>query len=164
VAKRTVEHYLQYYQKEYGLETISLRYANVYGPRQNAQGEAGVVAIFCSRLIHTLPLVINGDGRQTRDYVYVADVVDANIRALRVQGSGAYNIGTGVETSVNELAKRLRAVARVAAPVVHGPAKHGEQRRSVLDCKRATRALGWKPRVSLEYGLAKTFRWFQENA
>lgn len=164
VAKLSVEHYLHYYEKQYGLSTLALRYANVYGPRQNGQGEAGVVAIFCSRLQARQPLVINGDGRQTRDYVYVGDVVNANLRAVRSRATGAVNIGTGREVSVNTLVRMLAVSAHMKATPKYGPAKPGEQRRSALHAKLADRTLGWKPRVSLEQGLAKTFQWLEEHA
>lgn len=163
VAKLSVEHYLHYYEKQYGLPTLALRYANVYGPRQNGLGEAGVVAIFCSRIFAKKPLVINGDGKQTRDYVYVADVVNANLQALDSTARGAVNIGTGREVNVNTLLRILALSVHLKVSTAHGPAKPGEQRRSALDARFANRTLGWKPRVDLEEGLAKTFGWFQES-
>lgn len=163
VAKLSVEHYLHYYEKQYGLPTLALRYANIYGSRQNGQGEAGVVAIFCSRLQDGRTLLINGDGKQTRDYVYVGDVVDANLRAISSRVRGAVNIGTGREVNVNTLLRMLVLSAHLKVSPTHGPAKPGEQRRSALDARLANRTLGWKPGVDLEEGLAKTFGWFQES-
>ena len=165
VSKVTVERYLDCWQSLYGIRAVTLRYANVYGPRQNPHGEAGVVAIFCSRLLGGAPLIINGDGLQTRDYVYVEDVAEANLRALdRPDAAGTFNVGTGIETSVVDLFTRLRAVSGVAARAEHGPAKPGEQRRSVLDATRAHRHLDWVARVPLADGLARTLDWFRRRA
>jgi UDP-glucose 4-epimerase len=162
VSKLTVERYLGCWESLYGIRTIALRYANVYGPRQNPQGEAGVVAIFTSRLLQGQPSIINGDGRQTRDYVYVADVAEANMAALERPGlHGVFNIGTGVETSVVELFQQLRDVIGRSADAAHGPAKEGEQRRSALDSSIARRELGWSPAVRLREGLAATVECFR---
>jgi UDP-glucose 4-epimerase len=157
VSKVTAELYLGCWSQMYGIQGLVLRYANVYGPRQSPAGEAGVVAIFAHRLLSGEPVVINGDGLQTRDYVYVGDIADANLAGLERPGAiGVVNLGTGVETSVVELYDRLRAVAGVDAKPTHGPAKLGEQRRSVLDIGRARTVLGWRPRVSLDEGLRFT--------
>jgi len=157
ISKLAAEHYLLCLGALYGIPTVALRYANVYGPRQNPLGEAGVVAIFTNRLLRGEPAIINGDGKQTRDYVYVGDVVEANLRALeRPEVAGILNIGTGVETSVVELFQRLRALLGSSAEERHGPAKPGEQRRSVLDASRAKGLLGWTSRVPLEDGLRRT--------
>lgn len=164
VAKLAVEKYLHYYSVQHGLRWVSLRYANVYGPRQNGEGEAGVVAIFSTRSLAGKSLIINGDGRQTRDYLFVEDVVAANLRALERKVSGVFNIGTGRETSVNTIVKEFARFSDRRIIVRHGPAKPGEQRRSALDARLAFRVFGWKPRVPLEEGLAKTFGWFEENA
>jgi UDP-glucose 4-epimerase len=164
VTKTAVEQYLHAWQGLYGISAVSLRYANVYGPRQDPDGEAGVVAIFCRRLLAGEPLVINGDGGQTRDYVYVADVAAANLRALeRPRLTGAVNIGTGVETSVNDLVRALGRAAGVRMTATHGPARRGEQRRSCLDAGLARRALGWAPAVPLEEGLARTLDHFRSE-
>jgi UDP-glucose 4-epimerase len=164
VSKLTVEHYLACWETLYGIRGVALRYANVYGPRQNPLGEAGVVAIFSRRILRGEPAVINGDGEQTRDYVYVEDVAEANLRALgRPEVTGAFNIGTGVETSVNELLKRLAAAAGVTAESRNAPPKAGEQRRSVLDPSAAARVLGWKPTVSLDEGLRRTVEYFRRS-
>lgn len=169
VSKLASEYYLAAYARLYGLEVVSLRYANVYGPRQNPHGEAGVVAIFSSRIARGEPLVIFGDGEQTRDYVYVADVARANLLAsetpapeLASVDAAAFNIGTGVETSVNQLAARLSAAAGQAVPVRHAPARPGELARSALDCSKAARCWEWRPAVSLAEGLERTYRWIRE--
>ena len=151
VSKVAMEQYLFALGPLHGWTTVSLRYANVYGPRQNPAGEAGVVAIFCTRLLDGQPCQINGDGKQTRDYTYVTDVAAANLAALeRPRVTGGLNIGTGMETTVNELHERLgRTAGRDVAPVP-APARPGEQRRSCLDAARAARELGWRPAVSLD--------------
>ena len=142
---------------------VLLRYANVYGPRQRPHGEAGVVAIFTSRLLAGQQPVINGDGKQTRDYVYVHDVVKANVAALGFTRSDYFNIGTGIETDVNQLYQRLSAAAGRPAQATHGPAKTGEQLRSVLDAGKAKRVLQWQPATPIHQGLAETVSWFQER-
>lgn len=161
-AKLSVEVYLHYYGIEHGFHTTALRYANVYGPRQDPHGEAGVVAIFAERLLGGETPVVNGDGAQTRDYVYVGDVVQANRTALTRGLRGAYNVGTGVETSVVDLFDRLNALTGGRAERRHGPAKPGEQKRSCLDSRRLAEA-GWRPSVSLEKGLAETVKWFSSQ-
>jgi UDP-glucose 4-epimerase len=161
VSKLSVEKYLHYYRAVNGLEHVILRYANVYGPRQNPHGEAGVVAIFVSKMLSGMEPVINGDGAQTRDYVYVGDVVAANMLALALQGSGVFNIGTGIETTVNELFGVLRRLTGSACRENHGPAKKGEQSRSVIDSSLATRVMGWAPRVTLARGLRETVDYFR---
>jgi UDP-glucose 4-epimerase len=161
VSKRTGEHYLYFYQVQYGIPYIALRYANVYGPRQDPHGEAGVVAIFTLRLLSGAQPIINGDGKQTRDYVFVGDVARANLAALQVEYTGPLNIGSGIETDVNQLFQHLRALANPQAPEMHGPAKSGEQRRSVLAWDRAATVLHWRPEVSLEEGLRQTVAYFR---
>ena len=163
VSKRSGEHYLFYYHAVHGLPYVALRYANVYGPRQDPHGEAGVVAIFAEKLLRGETPTIHGDGRQTRDYVFVGDVVEANLRALATDFTGAVNVGTGVETDVNALAAALARLAGFRGEAVHGPAKAGEQRRSVLDVTRAREVLGWAPRVSFDEGLRETFEWFRKK-
>jgi len=164
VAKLAVERYLYFYHREYGLDAIALRYANVYGPRQNPHGEAGVVAIFLDRLLADREAVINGDGLQTRDYAYVADVVAANVAALGRPGFGIYNVGTGRETTVVELYGLLAAALGVTRPPTHGPAKPGEQRRSVISSELVGRELGVRVGTTLEDGLKKTAAWFAARA
>ena len=164
VSKRAGELYLDYYQQAFGLPYIALRYANVYGPRQSAKGEAGVVAIFLSLLLGGKSPVINGEGRQTRDYVYVGDVVRANVAALDAVFVGAVNIGTGVETDVVTIFEHVRQAVGREIAAVHGPAKTGEQRRSCLDARRALEVLGWQPQVSLADGLRRTAEFYRETA
>ena len=161
ISKLAGEHYLDFYRLEYGLRTVSLRYANVYGPRQDPHGEAGVVAIFSQALLDGQPITINGDGTQTRDYVFVADVVRANLAALTTDVHGPFNVGTGVETDVNALAAHLQRLTGATDRARHGPAKPGEPRRSVLDCGRAARMLGWTPAGALEDGLETTVVFFR---
>jgi len=162
-AKASVEHYLRSFRITDGLDYVALRYANVYGPRQSARGEAGVIAIFVSRLLAGQPVIINGDGRQTRDYVFVEDVVRANLAATFQGLLGPFNVGTGIETSVNELFQHLRTLTAPDAKVAHGPAKKGEQLRSVLD-GRLLRATAKLPEpVLLEEGLRATAAWFRSQ-
>jgi len=161
IAKRAVELYLFYYQAVHGMNYVSLRYSNVYGPRQDPFGEAGVVAIFAEKLWRNLQPVINGDGRQTRDYVYVGDVVEANLLALKRGLSGPFNIGTGKETSVNQIFNALKKITGAELKPLHGPAKKGEQRRSVLDSSLARKLMGWKPKVSLTEGISLTAEFFR---
>jgi UDP-glucose 4-epimerase len=164
VSKLTVEHYLACWETLHGIRRVVLRYANVYGPRQNPLGEAGVVAIFSHRILRGEPAVINGDGEQTRDYVYVEDVARANLRALdHPEVTGVLNVGTGIETSVNDLFRRLTKVAGVTIESRNGPPKAGEQRRSVLDPGAAKRLLGWTPQTSLDEGLRHTVEYFRRN-
>jgi len=167
VAKLAVERYLHAFQGMHGLEAVALRYANVYGPRQNPHGEAGVVAIFCRALVAHQPFTINGDGNQTRDYTYVGDVVRAVQLAAALPATDPLpilNIGTGVETTVNDLVAHLQALAGHPLQAHHGPAKPGEQRRSALDATRAQRVLGWQPTVDVRTGLARTLDWFRQFA
>lgn len=164
VSKLAGEKYIHYYSKNFGLRYISLRYSNVYGPRQNPEGEAGVVAIFIGRLLKGKEPVINGDGEQTRDYVYVDDVVEANISATRSETEGPFNIGTGIETSVNKILSNLIDITKVDIKGIHGPPKKGEQRISVLDCSKAIKSLGWKPKVTLEDGLRRTVLYFKKTS
>jgi UDP-glucose 4-epimerase len=159
-AKLAGESYGSVFAQVHGLEFVALRYANVYGPRQDPHGEAGVVAIFAERLLEGRDAVINGDGGQTRDYVYVDDVVAANLRAAQTPHLGAFNIGTGVACDVNELYAHTARAAGVSREPQHGPAKLGEQRRSVLDISRAATLLDWRPRMKLEEGLSQTVGWF----
>jgi UDP-glucose 4-epimerase len=164
VSKRAGEHYLHYYSGAYGIPYVALRYANVYGPRQDPHGEAGVVAIFTEQVLRGAQPIINGDGRQTRDYVYVDDVVAANLAALEAEFVGPLNIGTGVETDVDSLFTLVRDAVGSAAVAVHGPPKPGEQRRSVIDPGRARRVLGWAARAALEDGLPQVAAFFRDRS
>lgn len=194
VAKLSVEHYLEYYRQIHGLRYAALRYANVYGPRQDPHGEAGVVAIFCGRILDGNRLVIYGDGEQTRDYVCVKDVARANLLALKYlteigetmesvealesvgsksspcfrlgnsttrQFKNVFNIGTGIETSVNSLAAMLLDGAHVNVPIDHQPARPGEQARSCINPTRAREILGWEPTLPPADGLRATLAWFK---
>ena len=161
-SKLAGERYLYSYSVQHGLSYAALRYANVYGPRQDPHGEAGVVAIFCRNLAANKTSTINGTGEQTRDYVYVGDVARANVLAVEADApNGAYNVGTGVETSVNALYESLRGISGQDLPPEHGPAKPGEQARSCLDPAKAKRLLNWSPEVGLGPGLAQTLRFFR---
>jgi UDP-glucose 4-epimerase len=166
VAKRSVEDYLASFRELHGLEWVSLRLGNVYGPRQDPHGEAGVVAIFCNRLLSGEPVTVFGDGRQTRDYVYVEDVVDAFVAAADGHEGAVgtrLNIGTGTETSVLELYAALREVTGFGPDPVFAPARPGELGRIALDSRRAERLLGWRARVDLAGGLRHTWIWaFQD--
>ena len=165
VAKRSAEDYLASFADLHGLEPVSLRLGNVYGPRQDPHGEAGVVAIFCNRLLADEPVTVFGDGRQTRDYVFVEDVVDAFVAAgEHPDAPGArLNIATGVETSVLELYARLREIAGFGGEPTFAPPRPGELGRIALDCSEAGRVLGWRPAVDLGEGLSRTWAWaFQE--
>jgi UDP-glucose 4-epimerase len=170
IAKLSSEYYLAYYARVHGMDTAAVRFSNVYGPRQDPHGEAGVVAIFCGRILDGRPLSIYGDGSQTRDYVFVGDVAEGTFLAATHSlprperlDARAFNIGTGVETSVTELARMLRRVARSDVPVEHLPKRPGEQQRSVVSVAKAGSLLGWRPRASLEEGLSRTFTWFAER-
>jgi len=163
VSKLTGEHYLEYYHRIHGMRYVALRYANVYGPRQDPHGEAGVVSIFARALLAGQGAQIYGDGLQTRDYVFVGDVVRANLAALESSWCGPVNIGTGLETSVVDLHAHLRRLTGCDAAPEHAAAKDGEVRRSVLSCTRAERVLGWNPAVTLEQGLAATVDFFRSR-
>lgn len=163
IAKLATEKYLYYYKEVFGLPSVILRYANIYGPRQNPHGEAGVVAIFTDKLLKGEQPVINGDGLQTRDYVFVGDVVKANVFALTAKASEIFNIGTGIETDVNTLYRNIRAILGSELPEVHGLAKKGEQLRSVISSKKIERLLGWKPSIMIPEGLETTVNYFRSK-
>jgi UDP-glucose 4-epimerase len=164
ISKVTAERYLECWAALTGGRGLTLRLANIYGPRQDPAGEAGVIAIFTSRLLTGVPCVVNGDGEQTRDYVYVGDVADAVARAVVSDDvTGVANIGTGVETTVNELYRRLARLTSVSRAAEHGSAKPGEQRRSLLDAARAKALLGWHAVTPLDEGLAQTVAWFRKE-
>jgi UDP-glucose 4-epimerase len=180
ITKWVGERYLKFYAEEHGLAAVALRYSNVYGPRQNPHGEAGVVAIFCKKLLAGEPATINGDGRYVRDYVYGPDVARANLiaitadlPAIQPKTLTSLNIGTGLGTDVNELEAQLRqALAATLAdrgrsaplpPPLHGPARPGDLRSNLVDASRAAQLLGWKPTVSFADGLASTATWFADR-
>ena len=164
ISKVTAERYLEVWAALTGASGLTLRLANVYGPRQDPAGEAGVIAIFASRLLSGVPCVVNGDGDQTRDYVYVGDVADAVALAVSSPDAvGIANIGTGIETTVNDLYRRLARLTNVRGDAEHAPAKPGEQRRSVLDATRAKSLLGWSATTPLDEGLTQTVAWFRKE-
>ncbi|MGQ0764108.1 MAG: NAD-dependent epimerase/dehydratase family protein [Gemmatimonadota bacterium] len=167
IAKLSVEYYMGYYSRIHGLDTVALRYSNVYGPRQDPHGEAGVVAIFCRRILGGTPLTVFGAGLQTRDYVYAGDVARANLMAA--EGSlpspaqldvRAFNIGTGVQTTVLDLARGLMAAAGRSVAIDHAAARPGEQQRSAVDISKAGAELGWRPQMPLNDGLRRTYEYF----
>jgi len=163
-SKYSVENYLFIYWKNFNLDYATLRYSNVYGPRQDPFGEAGVVAIFTDKLLRNKSPVIFGDGNQTRDFVYVEDVVNANLIAMKKETrSKEFNIGTGIETSVNDIYERLKKITNSNASAVHGDPVLGEVRRICLDIKLAQKELGWKPQINLDEGLRKTVEWFKKK-
>lgn len=163
VAKLSVEKYLYFYEQVHGLKYVILRYANIYGPRQNPHGEAGVVAVFTSKMLKGEQPVINGDGLQTRDYTYVGDVVNANVLVLDYDKSDVFNIGTGIETDVNTLFHKLKTLTKANCEEFHGPPKAGEQRRSVISYEKIHKVLGWKPSLSLDEGLKVTVEFFKNK-
>ncbi len=163
IAKLSVEKYLFFYHTTHRLPYTVLRYANVYGPRQDPFGEAGVIAIFSQKMLKGDQPVINGDGNQTRDFVYVGDVARANLLALNHQVTGEINIGTGIETSINTIFHEIRSLLAPGTPEVHGPAMPGEQLRSVLSYKKAHAVLGWEPTVPLTEGLKHTVDFFRNQ-
>jgi len=163
-SKHTVEHYLFMYHLNYGLDYIVLRYPNVYGPRQDPHGEAGVVAIFTGQMLAGGQVVINGDGEQQRDFVYVEDCAQANLMAMTSQNANLiYNLGYGRGTTVNEIFTTLKTITGFQPPAIHGPAKVGETRQIYLDATRAQKELGWKPTVDLEEGLQRTADYFKQR-
>ncbi|MGQ9600067.1 MAG: NAD-dependent epimerase/dehydratase family protein [Anaerolineae bacterium] len=164
LSKHTGERYVSLYGTEYGLRWTSLRYANVYGPRQDLCGEAGVVAIFCQNLMDGVAPEIHGDGEQTRDFVYVGDCARANVLALEGGDGQSYNVGTGVSTSIRRLLSTLMKVAGRTMEPRHGPRRPGDVRHSSLDCTKIKRELGWQAEVGLREGLERTWGYFLQKA
>jgi UDP-glucose 4-epimerase len=163
LSKLCGEQYLSYFQRVSGLQAVSLRYANVYGPRQDPDGEAGVVAIFIQKMLNNEQAVINGNGRQTRDFVFVEDVVEANLAMMGQETQGTYNVGTGVETSINDLFRILVQHTGSNCKEIHGPAKKGEQARSVIDSTKLRQEVSWEPKADLSEGLKKTVEYFRDR-
>ncbi len=161
ISKLAFEKYLFFYNFQHGLHYVSLRYANVYGPRQNSEGEAGVVAIFCKRLLQGQKAVIYGDGCQTRDFVFVDDVVRANLLALDFRSSMTFNVGTGVETNINIIFEKIRKAADSAQPRINLEPKPGEQRRSCISSVKIKKYLGWTPEITIDIGIEKTVAFFK---
>ena len=162
-AKASVETYLRTYRATWGLSYTALRYANAYGPRQTAGGEAGVVAIFAAKMLAGETPVIFGDGEDERDYVYVSDVAASNVLAVDHRLQGSYNVGTGVATSVNRIAGELARITGFQGGVTHAPERPGDVRRVALDATRLSAATGWTPRVSLERGLELVVEHFRSK-
>ena len=163
-SKHTVEHYLFMWKYLYGLEYAVLRYPNVFGPRQDPHGEAGVVAIFTGLMLAGKPVTINGDGQQQRDFVYVGDCARANLLVTEhPEASGIYNVGFGKPTDVNEIFTALKGITGYPYEAKYGPAKAGETRKIYLDATRIRTQLGWTPTVTLEDGLARTVEYFREK-
>jgi len=162
-SKHTVEHYLFMYHAHYGLQYTVLRYPNVYGPRQDPRGEAGVVAIFAGQMLRRESVVINGDGEQQRDFVYVEDCARANLLAMKNGCTGIYNLGAGRGTSVNEIYSAVKALTGYPADASHGPDKMGETRAIYLDARKARRELGWEPEVALMDGLMRTVNYLRDR-
>lgn len=163
ISKLAVEKYLYFYHSEHKLNYTILRYANIYGPRQNPFGEAGVVAIFSTKLLKGEQPIINGHGKQTRDYVFVGDVVKANLLGLKDEVSDVYNIGTGIETDVNQLFHYINDIAKANKEEKHGPTAAGEQLRSVISSDKLFNKFGWRPSTKLEDGLRTTVEYFNNN-
>ncbi len=161
ISKFTTESYLMYYQRRYGIPFVSLRFANVYGPRQDASGEGGVVAILASQLLKGEMPTIHGSGNQTRDFVYVGDVVQAYLAALKGNTTGFFNVATGKETSITTLYAHLAKILTTQQPAHYGPERPGDVNRSCLSARHIHQELGWTPKTSLEQGLQKTVTWLQ---
>jgi len=163
ISKLAVEKYLFFYYAQHKLKYTILRYANIYGPRQNAMGEAGVVAIFSTKLLKGEQPVINGNGEQTRDYVFVGDVVKANLLTLNENSCNTYNIGTGIETNVNDLYKTLNKIIGNGQQEKHGPAAPGEQMRSVITSDKIFNKFNWRPTTNINDGLIQTVNYFRNE-
>jgi UDP-glucose 4-epimerase len=164
MAKLVVEKYLEFYHRSNGLEYVILRYSNVYGPRQTPIGEAGVVAIFCENLLNDKEARIFGDGKQTRDFVFIEDVVKANVLALDYGKSDIFNVATSVETDINNLFRSIKEKVGSDQEEIHAPAVAGEQKRSMLDISKATNILGWEPEYALEKGIEKTISFYKNRS
>jgi len=162
IAKLSVEQYLEYYFQVWDLERIILRYGNVYGPRQDPQGEAGVISIFCNNILKGDPCIVFGDGSKTRDYVSVHDIASANLLALN-SSANIYNLGTGLETSVNQLIDLLQKVANQKISIIYDQDRKGEIERIALFSRQARELLGWETTIPLNKGIEEVFRWYQQE-
>ncbi len=161
IAKLTIEKYLNYYYKNFGLSYIALRFGNVYGPRQNSKGEAGVIAIFCQKMLEGKQPIIYGNGKQTRDFIYVNDATEAVVLTLKKNKIGVFNIGTAKETDINTIFNKLKKLTDAHCKEIHKPEKLGEQKRSCLKYINARKELDWHPNCNLDEGLKKTAHWFK---
>ena len=162
IEKLAVEKYLDFYKREYNLDYLILRLANVYGPRQNSKGEAGVIAIFCDKILAGEQPIINGDGKQTRDFVFVEDVVKANILGIEKNISGTFNVGTAKETDIDAIFQKLQKLLGSKSEKKYGPEKKGEQKRSCLSFEKIRKEFGWEPKYNLDQGLELTANWFSK--
>ena len=162
-AKLCVENYLNHYSNLYSLDYVALRYANVYGERQNPRGEAGVIAIFCDNILNGKDCTIFGDGNQIRDYIHYSDVVEANLLSLKSDITGIYNIGTSFETSVNNIVDSLNEISNKQVRTLNIPKKEGEVERICLNNSLANEKLGWSPKTEFKYGIEKTWNWYLNN-
>ncbi len=163
IAKLSCEKYLKFYEKEFGLRYTALRYGNVYGPRQNPDGEAGVIAIFAKRMLRGEQVTINGDGEYIRDYVYVKDVVNANIKAIEIGDGESINIGTGMGKSVNDVFQTLKSKINYTPEPIYGPARAGDLRKSILENSKAKNILNWEPSYDFERGISETVSYFERG-
>ncbi|MGB2762424.1 MAG: GDP-mannose 4,6-dehydratase [Minisyncoccales bacterium] len=163
IEKLIFDKYLNYYYQVFGLPYVSLRLSNVYGPRQNSKGEAGVIAIFCDKILSNQQPIINGNGKQTRDYIYVDDGVEACILALKKNKVGTFNIGTAKETDVNTIFRKIKRLTNSSCKEIHISEKPGEQKRSCLDYSKTKKELGWQPKYNLDEGLKETVEWFNKK-
>jgi len=163
ISKLATENYIRYHSKNYDLRHVILRYANVYGEKQNPEGEAGVIGIFCENILRGKPCIIFGDGEQTRDYVHVSDVSRANLLASSLKEEGTFNVGTSIESSVNDIVSILREVTKTSFTTMHEEERPGEVKRISLDCSLVEQKLGWNAQVILRKGLAKTWNWFSQE-
>ncbi|MCM8820700.1 MAG: NAD-dependent epimerase/dehydratase family protein [Candidatus Omnitrophica bacterium] len=163
ISKLTVEKYMVYFSAFYNLQFVSLRYGNVYGPRQNAHSEAGVIAIFSTNILEGKTPIVFGDGQQTRDFVYIDDIIRANIIMMESPVTGIFNVGTGKETSVNQIFEYLKSASGRDIKKIHTDPKKGEIKRSCLSPEKIFRMTGWKAEVDIKEGIRKTFNWFKEN-
>ncbi len=161
ITKMVTEHYLRFYKQEKGLDFTALRYGNVYGPRQDPNGEAGVISIFIGKFLKNEGVRIDSDGEQTRDYVYVKDVAQLNVAALDKGSGQCYCIGTGVKTSVNELYRSLAGISGFEAPIAHAPRRPGDARDAQFDASLAKKDLGWKAETKLAEGMKETYEYFR---
>lgn len=163
IAKLSVEKYLYFYYKFFGLGFVSLRFSNIYGPRQNSKGEAGVIAIFIDKMLDKGEIVINGTGKQTRDFLFVDDVVSASILALKENKVGIFNLGTAIETDINRVFYKLKEILKLDYKESFGQAQSGESERSCLDFSKTKENFGWEPLYNFDKGLEKTVNWFLKN-
>lgn len=160
ISKATCEKYLHHFWEHHGISYIALRYSNVYGPRQSSKSGAGIIGIFMEKILAGEQPIINGHGTKTRDYIYVEDVVSANLLSLKHKGVGPFNIGTGIETDVTTIFNTIKQISGVNVLEIHGPDAPGEQNRSVLDISRAKERLHWSPAMNFDDGIRKTIEWY----